>query len=115
MNTVIKLYEDELFKNYELFLYTDNSVTDCTYYRLSSSSRFLFLLILRLRKNKMAGDLILHIVNIFRRRIIECRVDGLLRGATNKGVMKEALNVYFFPMHRSTTERSDGLLAWIYS
>ena len=52
VNTVQTLYEEGLLKNCKLFLYTDNSVADWTYYRGSSSSRLLFLFILRLQKFK---------------------------------------------------------------
>ena len=93
VNTVEKLYEKGLHKNCELFLYTDNSVTDCTYYRKSSSSRLLFLLILRLQTIQMADDLILHVIHISGRIMIECGVDGLSRRMANKGVMKGALMI----------------------
>ena len=47
--------------------------------------------------------------------MIECEMDGLLRGMTNERVMKRAPVVYFLPIHRSVIERSDGLLALIHS
>ena len=87
VNAVEKLYKEGLLKNCELFLYTDNSVADYAYYRGLSSSRFLILLILRLRKIQIAGDLILHVIHISGKRMMECGVDGLSRGMTNEGVM----------------------------
>ena len=113
VNAVEKLYREGLLKNYELFLYTDNSVADYAYYRGSSSSRLLFLLILRLRKIQMAGLLILHVIHISGRKMIECGVDGLSRGMTNKGVMQGIPMLHYLPMHMLAIERSDGLLPWI--
>ena len=113
VNVVEKLYREGLLKNCELFLYTDKSVADYAYYRGSSSSRLLFLLILRLRKIQMAGDLILHVIHISGRRMIECGVDGLSRGMTNEGVMQGTPMLHYLQMHKTVLERSDGLLPWI--
>ena len=48
---VEKSYEESILNDCELFLFTDNFIADCPYYNSSSSSRALFLLVLRLRKN----------------------------------------------------------------
>ena len=115
VKTVERLYAEGLLKNCELFLYTDNSVEDWAYYKGSSSSRLLFLLILRLRKIKMAGDLKLHVIHISRKKMIECGVDGLSREMTNEGFIQGTPMLNFLPMHKSTVERSEGLLSWIAS
>ena len=107
------MYKEGLLKNCELFLYTDNSVADYAYYRGSSSSTLLFLLILRLRKIQIAGDLILRVIHISGRRMIECRVNGLSRGMTNKVVIQGTPMLHYLPIRRSAIERSDGLLPWI--
>ena len=85
MNTVETLYVEGLRTNCDLYLYTDNLVVYCVYYRGSSSSRLLFLLIIRLRKIQMAYDLIFYVIHISVRRVIECGVDGLSRGMNNEG------------------------------
>lgn len=83
MNTIEKLYGEELLKNCELFLYTDNSVLDCAYYRSLSSLRLLFHLILWLRKIQMTDDLIIDVIYISGKRTIEYGVDILSRGTPN--------------------------------
>ena len=61
----------------------------------------------------MAGDLILHVIHISGRRMIECGVNGLSRGMTNEGVMKETSMLHYLPMYSSAIERSNGLLSLI--
>ena len=115
VNTVEKLYGERHLKDCELFLHTDNLVTDCTYYKGSSSSRTLFLLILRLRKVQMAGDMILHVIHISRERMISSGIDSLSRGVTNEGVMKGTPIRDFIPLHLSAADRSHKLIPWIRS
>ena len=89
--------EQGILKDCELFLFTDNFVADCVYYKGSSSSRALFLLILRLRKIQMAGDMIIHLIHISGKRMIASGIDGLSREVCNEGVMKGVPIINFYP------------------
>ena len=62
VDTVERLYNDNKLKTMNYFLFTDNLVADYAYCKGSSSSKSLFLLILRLRKLQMKGDIILHVM-----------------------------------------------------
>jgi hypothetical protein len=46
----------------ELFIFTDNFVSERAFYKGSSSSRLLHDLVLRLRKLEMSGDLFVHFI-----------------------------------------------------
>ena len=61
----------------------------------------------------MAGYLKLHAIHISRKKMIECGVDGLSREMTNEGFIQGTPMLNFLPMHKSTVERSEGLLSWI--
>ena len=115
MTAVEKLYEEGILKDCELFLFTDNFVADCAYYKGSSSSRFLFLLVLRLRKIQMAGDMIIHLIHISGKRMIASGIDGLSRGVCNEGVMRGVPMLKFLPLHLSVDERSLEVIPWIRS
>ena len=82
IDTVERLYNEKILINCELFLFTDNLVVDCVYDKGYSTSKTLFLLILRLRKLQMKSDLILHVMHISGKRMIESGVDSLSRGDT---------------------------------
>ena len=84
---VEKLYEEGRLHDCELFLFTDNFVADCAYYKDSSSSRALSLLVLRLRNIQMTGDMIIHLIDISGKRMIASGIDGLSRGFCNEAVM----------------------------
>ena len=113
--TVEKLYEEGILKDCELFLFTDNFVVDCAYYKGSSSSRALFLLVLRLRKIQMTGDMIIHLIHISGKRMIASGIDGLSRGVYNEGFMRGIPMLNFLPLHLSTDERSSEVIPWIRS
>ena len=46
----------------ELFLFTDNEVTECTYFRGSLKSSRLHTMILELQKMELDGELIIHFI-----------------------------------------------------
>ena len=109
------LYEKGLLKDCEVFIFIDNLVADCSYYKGSSSSRALFLLVLRLRKNQMAGDMIIHLIHITGKRMIASGIDGLSIGVYNKEVMSGVPMLNFLPLHLSAYERSLEMIPWIKS
>ena len=106
-----KLLKDGNLNECELFLCTDNLVVECAYYKGSSSSRSLFLSVLRLRKVQMAGNMILRVIYIFGKRMINCGIDGLSRGITYEGVMKEVPILPYLPFDQGAAEMSQGLFS----
>ena len=89
MDTVEKLHQEGCLQNCELFLFNDNIVTDYAYHKSISSSKTLFILVLRLRKLQMEGEFIVHLINISVDRMIDCGIDALLRGSSTERVMRE--------------------------
>ena len=113
--SVKKLYEEGLLKDYELFLFTDNLILDCAYYKGSSSYRALFLLVLILRKIQMAGDMIIDLIHISGKRMITSGIDGLSRGVCNEGVVSGIPILNFLPLHLSADERNLDVIPLIKS
>ena len=64
----------------EVFLLTDNSMFELTYYRGYSMSRKFSAIILRLYQAIRDGDLILHAIHVAVTRMKAWGVDGLFRG-----------------------------------
>lgn len=64
----------------ELFLYTDNSTAESTYYHGNSSNKFLFELIVKLRLLDMTSFLCLHLLHIAGTRMVSQGTDAISRG-----------------------------------
>ena len=73
VETVESLYLEDKLRDCEIFLFTDNIVADYASYKGSSSCRALFDLMLRLRKFKQKGVLMLHVVYVAGTRMINQR------------------------------------------
>ena len=113
--SVEKLYTDGLLRDCELFLFTDNFVADCAYYKGSSLTRSLFLLVFRLRKIQMAGDVIINLNNISGKRMIASDIDGLSRRVYNKGVVRVNPMLKWLHVHVIAVDISLELIPWIKS
>jgi hypothetical protein len=118
-NFVVKLEDmvkkDQIPEGTELWLFTDNFVTERAYHRGTSSSPQLFNLVLRLRKLQMEGKLFLHLVWVAGTRMIEQGTDGGSRGDFTTGVLRGEAMLGYVPIHKSALERSDGLERWLLS
>jgi hypothetical protein len=79
--------EGKLEKGSELFVFTDNSVAERTYYKGSLSSLKLQQMILELSKMGIEGQFIIHFIWIAGKRMIAQGSDGLSRGDFSSGVM----------------------------
>ena len=90
-------------------------MADYAYYKESSSNKVLFLLVLRLKKLPMQGDMMIHVINIARTRMIASGVDGLSRGFTTEGVMRSKDLLSFVPLHQGAEERICFLIEWVRS
>ena len=75
-------------ENVELFVFTVNLFLESVFYKGTSKSTLLFLLVLRLHQVQMKGELILQCVNLSGTRMIEVLIDGLYRGNNLGGLMR---------------------------
>jgi hypothetical protein len=82
----------------ELFMFTDNSVMECAYFKGTSSRPILFDLVLWLRKLELHAGWKIHVINIDGTQMICQGTDGLYRGDMLTGVMGGAGIITFIPL-----------------
>ena len=97
----------------EIWLFTDNFVSERAFYKGSSKNRELHHLVLRLRRLEMNAGMSLHIIHISGKRMILSGVDGLSRGDSTTGIMARENALSFVPLHLSALERSPALADWV--
>jgi hypothetical protein len=118
-NFVVKLEDmfekGQIPEGTELWLFTDNFVTERAYHRGTSSSKQLFGLVLRLRKLQMEGKLFLHVVWVAGTRMIEQGTDGGSRGDFTTGVLRGEAMLAYVPLHLGAFERSVTIEQWMLS
>ncbi len=102
-------------KGKEVFLFTDNSVSEAVSFKGSSSSEALFHLVVRLYKLEMTHMCKIELVHVAGTRMIQQGTDGLSRGDMYEGVMKGESMFSFIPLHLNAFARSDTLEEWISS
>jgi hypothetical protein len=98
----------ELKPGAELFVLTDNFVSERAFYNGSSKSRKLHELVMRLRKLEMSGKVFVHVVWFPGTRMKEQGTDGLSRGDLTGGVMIGNRFLKHIPLNKSVLERSPG-------
>lgn len=99
----------------ELFLCTDNQVSESCYYYATSTSEELFGLVVRLKMLELRGGLKIHILWVAGTRQIASGIDGLSRGNLSEGVMQGAPLCNFLELADPTHLRSHALLPWVQS
>jgi hypothetical protein len=118
-SNVVESLEEEAdlgnLQHSEVFMFTDNATVEACSYKGSSSSPKLLSLIIRLLAMSTRHGIKLHIFHVAGTRMIAQGTDGVSRGCLDQGVMGGEEMVSFIPIHKSATERSDGLLPWIRS
>jgi hypothetical protein len=97
----------------ELFMFTDNFVTECIWHKGIAKSRLLHGLVQRLRKLEITGQLIIHMVWVAGTRMIKQGTDGLSRGDLFTGVMAGKAFLEFVPISKGALEQSPELEEWI--
>ena len=112
VQTLEKMDEKEL-EGVEMFLFTDNSTAEAAFYKGSSSSEWLFDLVVRLSVLEMTRNCKIHIIHVAGTRMIAQGADGLSRGALTEGVMKGEAMKSFVPLHQSALERDPALEPWL--
>jgi hypothetical protein len=108
-------FEETGERDVELFMFTDNFVTECAFFKGTSRSDLLFELVLRLRLLEMHSGWKLHVIHIAGTRMIRQGADGLSRGDMLSGVMGGKSMLSFVPLHLSALERSPQLKSWVES
>ena len=108
-----RLADDSKLSDCEIFIFTNNTTVEASFWKGSSKSRKLFDLILTLKELEFKHDFILHVVHVSGKRMIEQGTDGLSRGDHSQGVMTGRPMISFVPLHLSAFERSDKLKNWI--
>jgi hypothetical protein len=93
----------------EIFLFTDNFVTERAFHRGTSSSKTLFELVLRLHKLEMHGKLFIHLVWVAGTRMIAQGTDGASRGDLSNGVMSGKDMLDFVPLDLGVSDRAPPL------
>ena len=99
----------------EVFLFTDNMVSESIASKGSSTSQSLYELILRVYKLEMNHLCRIQFVHVAGTRMIKSGVDGLSRGDMYEGVMKGESMLSFVPLHKSAFEVCPALQEWIES
>jgi len=97
----------------ELFMFTDNFVTERAYFRGTSKSKRLFDLVLQLHKLEMQGKLHIHLIWVAGTRMIAQGTDGVSRGDLSNGVMSGNSMLDFVPLNEGVDSRAPRLVAWV--
>lgn len=97
----------------EVFMCTDNSTAESTFYKGSSSSLKLHALIVRLHKLSIEYSITIHLIHVAGTRMIAQGTDGCSRGILMEGVMAGENMLSYFDLDKSATLRSPALLTWI--
>ena len=116
-NLVLRLEEllraEKVKRGTELWLFTDNAVSESAFNKGSSKSRLLHNLCARIRKAEMAFSLHVHVIWIAGTRMIAQGTDGLSRGDLTSGVMAGDEFLSHIPLDQGALERSPALEKWL--
>ena len=85
--------------DHEVFVLTDNSAFEGSYYKGHSTSRELSDIVFRLYKAQRSGGFILHVLHISGKSMKATGVDGLSRGDHTEGMMAGEDPMSFLPFH----------------
>lgn len=114
VKTLEEMGERNELRGYELFYFTDNSVSEAAAFRGSSKSKKLFELILRLWTLEMKYGCKIHFIHIAGTRMIEQGTDGISRGNLNEGICKgERMLKFVVPLAETALQRASNLETWI--
>ena len=105
--------EGRLWPGLELFVGTDNSVTDQAYWKGYSSSQELSDIIRRMYVLQMRWGITIHLFHVAGSRMIAQGTDGLSRGDRASGVMEGRDIRSYMPLHLSGPDRSEPLREWL--
>ncbi|KAL7527171.1 hypothetical protein ACHAXR_001836 [Thalassiosira sp. AJA248-18] len=111
------LVATESMEGREVFVFTDNSVFESTFYKGHSQDKKLSDIIFRLHKATRDGGLILHVIHVAGTRMKSWGVDGLSRGDLLDGMMDGQDPLSFISLaEEGANERSGGhVKEWVNS
>mmetsp|Transcript_18233 Transcript_18233/g.45137 ORF Transcript_18233/g.45137 Transcript_18233/m.45137 type:complete len:1296 (-) Transcript_18233:2196-6083(-) len=101
--------EDHNLHGLELFIFTDNTTAESTFWKGSSSDQALSSVVLEMRKLEMEYDLTLHVIHVSGSRMIKQGTDGLSRADHSNGVMNGEKMSRHVPLNLSAFDRSPQL------
>ena len=107
---VVKMGENGELEGREVFVFTDNSVSEAIATKGSSSSPHLFDLVVRLFMLNMTHKCKLQFIHVAGTRMIAQGTDGLSRGNLLEGVMRGQSILDFVPIHLGALDRSEELV-----
>ena len=96
----------------EVWIYTDNMVTEMVFYKGMSDDPNLFYLMLDLKLLALNASFTLHIVHVAGTQMINEGTDGLSHGELHLGTFFNSL-AQIVPLHLGALEHSPALLDWI--
>jgi hypothetical protein len=101
-------------KGHEVFMFTDNSVFESSYYKGHSTSEKLSDITYRLHQAVRNGGFKLHVIHVAGTRMKQWGIDGLSRGDRMEGMMAGKDPLSFIPLAEGANERSAGAVkAWV--
>jgi hypothetical protein len=110
------LNESGALSDHEVFVLTDNSAFEGSYYKGHSTSKELSDIVFRLYKAQQTGGFILHVLHISGKRMKATGVDGLSRGDHTEGMLAGEDPMSFLPFHQGADTRSLGRVGkWVRS
>ena len=105
--------EGRIDEGSEVFVVTNNAVSESIFYKGSAKVSMLHDLVVELRKIELEKKLIIHVIWCSGKRMIQIGVDGLSRGDIASGVMKGDDLLTYLPFNESAIKRYPALLAEI--
>jgi hypothetical protein len=96
----------ELVEGSELFVFTDNFVSERDFHNGSSKSKGLHALVMRLRKLEMEGKIVIHVIWFTGTRMKDQGTDGLSRGDLTRGVMVGDRFLKYIPLNKLVLDRA---------
>jgi hypothetical protein len=96
----------ELQEGSELFVFTDNFVSERVFHNGSSKSKRLHALVMRLRKLEMEGKVVVHVIWCAGTRMKDQGTDGLSRGDLTGGVMVGDRFLTHIPLNKTVLDRA---------
>ena len=115
VDTVEEEAQEGHLKDSKLWIFTDNSTAESSFFKGRSTSKTLHELILRLRKAEMAYGFTLHLVHVPGTRMIAQGNDGLSRGSFLEGVARGEHMLSFVDLAFNALERHLQLLMFVRS
>lgn len=100
----------------ELWIFTDNSTYEGTFFKGYSSSEKLTAIIFRLRMVERETGCIIHVIHIAGTRMKEAGIDGLSRQDFVEGIMGGANPWSYIPLNEDADSRTEGRVSkWVNS